>query len=64
MGDWEKLINTGLRVSETTLAICEVKSALAGHLAFGHQKKRMMQYYRTYAEKFAMSGINSGKDTP
>ena len=46
------------------LAIYEVKSVLAGHLAFGHQKKRMMQYYREHAEKFGISGINSGKDTP
>lgn len=36
------------------LAIYEVHSALAGHLAFGHQKKRMMQYYREHKEKFAI----------
>lgn len=39
------------------LAIYEIKSALAGHLAFGHQKKRMMQYYREHAGKFAIDDI-------
>ncbi len=36
------------------LAIYELKNVLAGHLAFGHQKKRMMEYYRNHPEKFAV----------
>lgn len=43
------------------LAIYEIKSALAGHLAFGHQKKRMMQYYREHAGKFAIDDNGSDK---
>lgn len=42
------------------LVIYEIKSALAGHLAFGHQKKRMMQYYREHAGKFAID--DNGRD--
>ena len=37
------------------LAIYEVKNVLAGHLAFGHQKERMLKYYREHREKFAVS---------
>lgn len=36
------------------LAIYELKNVLAGHLAFGHQKKRMMGYYKEHAEKFSI----------
>lgn len=37
------------------LAIYEVKNVLAGHLAFGHQKERMLKYYREHRGKFAVS---------
>ena len=37
---------------EKDLAIYELKNVLVGHLAFGHQKKRMMEYYRKNKEKF------------
>lgn len=36
------------------LAIYELKNVLAGHLAFGHQKKRMIKYYEEHAEKFSV----------
>ncbi len=37
---------------EKDLAIYEIGSVLAGHLAFGPQKKRMMKYYEEHLEKF------------
>lgn len=36
------------------LAIYELKNVLAGHLAFGHQKKKMMEYYGNHPEKFSV----------
>lgn len=40
------------------LAIYELKNVLAGHLAFGHQKKRMLEYYGEHGEKFRFfSGV-------
>lgn len=37
---------------ENGLSIYEVQSVLAGHLAFGHQKGRMLEYYQKHREKF------------
>ena len=62
MGKWpEKPDESGMGTDEAYiyqdnvengLAIYEVQGALAGHLAFGHQKKRMLAYYREHPEKF------------
>lgn len=62
MGKWpEKLGESGMGTDEAYiyqdnlengLTIYEVQGALAGHLAFGHQKKRMMMYYQEHPEKF------------
>lgn len=52
MGDDERYIcqdNSG-----KDLAIYEIWNVLAGHLAFGHQKNRMMKYYREHFDKFAL----------
>lgn len=38
--------------AEKDLSIYEIQSVLAGHLAFGHQKKRMLNYYQEHKEKF------------
>lgn len=40
---------------ENDLSIYEIQSALAGHLAFGHQKKRMLKYYQEHPEKFQIN---------
>lgn len=40
---------------ENSLSIYEVQGALVGHLAFGHQKKRMLEYYREHPEKFRIA---------
>ena len=40
---------------EKNMSIYEVQGVLAGHLAFGHQKKRMLQYYQEHKEKFQIS---------
>ena len=40
---------------EKDLAIYEIGSVLAGHLAFGPQKKHMLKYYEDHFEKFAIS---------
>lgn len=37
---------------ENGLSIYEIQGVLAGHLAFGHQKKRMLQYFQKHQEKF------------
>lgn len=37
---------------EMDMAIYELHNVLAGHLAFGKQKARMMEYLRRYPEKF------------
>lgn len=37
---------------EKDMVIYEVQSVLAGHLAFGHQKKRMLKYYDEHPEIF------------
>ena len=39
---------------EKDMAIYEISNVLAGHLAFGCQKKRMVQYYQEHPEKFAI----------
>ena len=39
------------------LAIYEVKNVLAGHLAFGHQKEKMLKYYKENHEKFAINSL-------
>lgn len=40
---------------ENGLSIYEAQGVLAGHLAFGHQKKRMLAYYQEHPEKFRMA---------
>lgn len=40
---------------EKDLAIYEIGSVLAGHLAFGPQKKHMLKYYEDHYKKFAVS---------
>jgi len=40
---------------ENSLSIYEVQGALVGHLAFGHQKKRMLSYYQEHPEKFRIA---------
>jgi len=40
---------------EKDRSIYEIQSVLAGHLAFGHQKQRMMKYYRENPEVFRIS---------
>lgn len=62
MGKWpEKPGESGMGIDEAYiyqdnvengLAIYEVQGALAGHLAFGHQKKVMLRYYQEHPEKF------------
>ena len=37
---------------EKDMSIYEFKGVLAGHLAFGHQKRRMLEYYQQNKEKF------------
>lgn len=37
---------------ENSLSIYEVQGVLAGHLAFGHQKRRMLEYYKEHRERF------------
>lgn len=37
---------------ENSLSIYEVQGVLTGHLAFGHQKKRMLEYYKEHRERF------------
>lgn len=64
MGKWPELPNeSGMGRDEAyicqdnrnkDLAIYELQNVLAGHLAFGHQKKRMLKYYKEHAEKFAV----------
>ncbi len=39
---------------EKDLSIYEIKSVLVGHLAFGHQKERMMAYYKKNSAKFSI----------
>ncbi|GFI48241.1 hypothetical protein IMSAGC019_03568 [Lachnospiraceae bacterium] len=65
MGKWpEKPGESGMGMDEAyiyqdnienSLAIYEVQGVLAGHLAFGHQKGRMMEYYREHPEKFRIT---------
>lgn len=38
--------------ADKDMVIYELHNVLAGHLAFGHQKKRMKEYYREYHDKF------------
>ncbi len=40
---------------ENSLSIYEVQGVLVGHLAFGHQKKRMLSYYQEHPEKFRIA---------
>lgn len=64
MGKWPEIPNeAGMGRDEAyicqdnrnkDLAIYELKNVLAGHLAFGHQKKRMLEYYKEHAEKFSI----------
>ena len=43
------------------MSIYEIQSVLAGHLAFGHQKKRMIQYFQEHQDKFRIANV--GKNT-
>lgn len=52
MGEDERFIC--IDNAEKDMAIYEIQSVLAGHLAFGHQKKSMMNYYDQFREKFEM----------
>lgn len=64
MGKWPvKSGESGMGVDESyiyrdnmekDMPIYEIRSVLAGHLAFGHQKKRMLEYYQKHPEKFAI----------
>ena len=37
---------------EKDMSVYEIQSALVGHLAFGHQKQRMIKYYKEHPEIF------------
>ena len=37
---------------EKDLSVYELKNVLVGHLAFGHQKSKMMDYFRNNRRKF------------
>lgn len=50
MGEDEEHINRDN--SDKDMAIYEIQSVLAGHLAFGHQKQKMYEYYFDHLEKF------------
>lgn len=62
MGKWPEDISvSGMGMDEVTIyednmqkdmSIYEIKSVLVGHLAFGHQKGRMMEYYKNNKQKF------------
>ncbi len=43
---------------EKDLSIYEAQGVLAGHLAFGHQKERMLAYYHSHPEKFRIASLN------
>lgn len=63
MGKWpEKPGESGMGTDEAyiyqdnvekDMSIYEIQSVLAGHLAFGHQKQRMITYYKDHPEIFA-----------
>lgn len=62
MGKWpERYGESGMGLDEAyiykdnvekDMSIYEIQSVLAGHLAFGHQKQRMKQYYSAHPDKF------------
>lgn len=62
MGKWpENPDETGMGIDEgyiyrdnceKDMSIYEIQGALAGHLAFGHQKQRMLKYYQEHMDKF------------
>lgn len=64
MGKWpEKQGETGMGIDEAyiyqdnvekDMSVYEIQNVLAGHLAFGHQKQRMMKYYKDHPEIFDM----------
>ena len=64
MGKWpENPQETGMGTDEAfiyqdnmekDLSIYEIQGVLAGHLAFGHQKKRMLRYYQKHSGKFLL----------
>ena len=64
MGKWpEKSGESGMGTDEgyiyqdnveKDMSIYEIQSVLAGHLAFGHQKQRMLKYYKEHPEIFKM----------
>ncbi len=71
MGKWpEKNGESGMGQDEAyiyednvkkDMSIYEIQSVLAGHLAFGHQKKRMIQYFQEHQDKFRIANV--GKNT-
>lgn len=42
------------------MAIYELHNVLAGHLAFGHQKQEMLEYYHKYRDKFTVQKRKEG----
>lgn len=64
MGKWpEKAGESGMGMDEAyiyqdnvekDLSVYEIHSVLAGHLAFGHQKQQMIEYFQNNREKFAI----------
>ena len=40
--------------TDKDMVIYELYNVLAGHLAFGHQKGRMKEYYHEHHDKFAI----------
>lgn len=62
MGKWPEIPGTsGMGIDETTIlkdgnekdfAVYEVGNVFVGHFAFGHQKKRMMEYFIEHKEDF------------
>lgn len=72
MGKWpEKKGESGMGQDEAyiyednvkkDMSIYEIQSVLAGHLAFGHQKKRMIQYFQEHQDKFRISYAEKNTD--
>lgn len=64
MGKWpEKASESGMGMDEAyiyqdniekDLSVYEIHSVLAGHLAFGHQKQQMIEYFKKNKQKFAI----------
>lgn len=62
MGKWpERIGESGMGTDERfiyedsvekDMSVYEIQSVLVGHLAFGHQKRRMKEFFREHPEKF------------